>query len=151
MVSRVSVATLLAASLVSAASAQTGQAVNPNRVPPGSRAPAVGSTGSQSGGVVGDSQLAPGGPAVNTPGTGTAMTPPGQADIAPGRPPATGAATESGQVTEEQARRQLASAGYTDIRELQREPSGGWRGRATRDGQMVGVAIDSQGRVVPSQ
>jgi hypothetical protein len=81
----------------------------------------------------------------------TSLTPPGQADLRPGTPPATGPATSNGQVGEDQVRAQLASAGYTDVRDLQREPNGGWRARAMRDGQQMAVSVDSQGRVVPGQ
>jgi hypothetical protein len=155
MAYRTGVAALLATALLAnTAGAQTGQAVNPSPMPPGSRAgdaPGMGSIGAQSeGGVAG--QPAPRNPDAGTPGGTGAMAPSAQPDVARGTAPApaTGSAataTARPAMTEEQARTQFAGAGYTDVRDLQRNPDGGWRGRAMRDGQQISVMLDPSGQV----
>lgn len=49
--------------------------------------------------------------------------------------------------TEGQARSRLEAAGFSDIAELQKDDQGIWRGRGSRNGQQVSVALDFQGNV----
>jgi hypothetical protein len=49
--------------------------------------------------------------------------------------------------TEGQARSRIEEAGFTGVTELRKDDEGIWRGRATRGGQQVGVALDYQGNV----
>ena len=77
----------------------------------------------------------------------TATSPP--AARAPAAPPAMGAApAPTAAMTEDQARAAIAAAGYTKVDGLMRDSSGHWRGQATREGKVVAVMIDPQGRVV---
>ncbi|WP_439596127.1 hypothetical protein [Falsiroseomonas sp.] len=50
--------------------------------------------------------------------------------------------------TEGQARARIGDAGYADVQELRLDEQGVWRGRAMRNGQMTGVAMDYQGNIV---
>jgi hypothetical protein len=49
--------------------------------------------------------------------------------------------------TEGQARSRIEAAGFADVSGLEKDDQGIWRGRATRGGQQVGVALDFQGNV----
>lgn len=49
--------------------------------------------------------------------------------------------------TEAQARDRIAQAGYSAITGLTKADDGVWRGKATKDGAMVDVAIDYKGTV----
>lgn len=49
--------------------------------------------------------------------------------------------------TEGQARGRIEAAGYSDVTELQKDDQGIWRGRGTREGRQVGVALDFTGAV----
>ena len=49
--------------------------------------------------------------------------------------------------TEGQARSRIEAAGFSDVTELQKDDQGIWRGRGTRDGRQVGVALDYTGAV----
>lgn len=159
MAYRTGVAALLATALLAGtAAAQSGQSVNPSPMPPGSRAgdaPGMGSIGAQSQGGVAAQPAQPAPTPGAPPATG-ALAPSTQADIARGTipPSATTGATSnaaSPMASEEQARTRLSAAGYTDVRELQRNPDGTWRGRAMRDGQQISVMLDQQGQVTAIQ
>jgi hypothetical protein len=50
--------------------------------------------------------------------------------------------------TEAQARSRIEAAGFSGVADLQKDDQGVWRGRAQRNGQQVGVALDYQGNVV---
>jgi protein CpxP len=47
-----------------------------------------------------------------------------------------------------QARRRIASAGFTNVKDLKKDDQGIWRGQATKDGASKSVALDYQGNVV---
>ena len=49
--------------------------------------------------------------------------------------------------TEGQARSRIEAAGFSDVTELQKDDQGIWRGRGTREGRQVGVALDFTGAV----
>jgi len=63
--------------------------------------------------------------------------------------PRTAAAPVAGanSFTENQARARMADAGFNDVQSLQLDNQGIWRGRAIRNGQPTGVALDFQGNV----
>lgn len=49
--------------------------------------------------------------------------------------------------TEDQAREQIAKAGYSDVSALMKDDNGIWRGKATKDGATHDVQVDFQGNV----
>jgi len=49
--------------------------------------------------------------------------------------------------TEDQAREQIAKAGYSDVSALVKDDNGIWRGKATKDGATHDVQVDFQGNV----
>lgn len=49
--------------------------------------------------------------------------------------------------TEEQAREQIAKAGYAGVSALVKDENGIWRGKATKDGATHDVQVDFQGNV----
>ncbi len=49
--------------------------------------------------------------------------------------------------TEGQARSRIEAAGFSNVTELQKDDQGIWRGRGTREGRQVGVALDFTGAV----
>lgn len=51
--------------------------------------------------------------------------------------------------TEGQAKARLEKDGYTSVTALTKDPNGVWRGKATKGGQPVDVAVDYQGNIVP--
>jgi poly(3-hydroxybutyrate) depolymerase len=53
--------------------------------------------------------------------------------------------------TEAQARSRLEAHGYTNVSELREDGQSIWRGKATKGGALVNVAIDYQGNIVPSK
>lgn len=50
--------------------------------------------------------------------------------------------------TEGQARKRIEDRGYSAVSELKKDDKSVWRGKAMKDGQSVGVALDYQGNVV---
>uniref|UniRef100_UPI0022EB5D1A hypothetical protein n=1 Tax=Falsiroseomonas oryzae TaxID=2766473 RepID=UPI0022EB5D1A len=95
----------------------------------------------------------PGATGTTTPGTGAQGG--GQSTAPPAATtqhtePRTGAAPVPGanSFTEGQARARMTDAGFTDVQGLRLDDQGVWRGRATRNGQQTGVALDYQGNVV---
>ncbi|MDO9501657.1 hypothetical protein [Falsiroseomonas sp.] len=113
---------------------------------PGSRQPA-GTAGTQPGGA----------PMTGAPATGT-TTPMAPAQGAGTTTPRTtprgdarsDAAPLSGanSFTEGQARSRIEDNGYADVQALRLDEQGIWRGRAIRNGQPTGVALDYQGNIV---
>jgi len=67
--------------------------------------------------------------------------------------PRTAAAPVAGanSFTEGQARSRITDAGFADVQGLRLDEQGIWRGRAMRNGQQTGVALDYQGNVVATQ
>ncbi|MBK1659036.1 RodZ family helix-turn-helix domain-containing protein [Paracraurococcus ruber] len=63
---------------------------------------------------------------------------------------ATTPAAGANSFTEGQAKSRIEAAGFTDVSGLQKDDQGVWRGRASRGGQQVSVALDFQGNVVPN-
>jgi hypothetical protein len=53
--------------------------------------------------------------------------------------------------TEAQARGRLEAHGYTNVSRLTEDDQSIWRGKATKGGTLVNVAIDYQGNIVPSK
>ena len=53
--------------------------------------------------------------------------------------------------TEAQARSRLEAHGYTDVSGLTEDDQSIWRGKATKDGSVVNIALDYQGNIVPSK
>jgi hypothetical protein len=49
--------------------------------------------------------------------------------------------------TEDQARARVTDAGYTDVSALVKDADGIWRGKASKGGAMMDVAVDFQGNV----
>lgn len=49
--------------------------------------------------------------------------------------------------TEGQARSRFEDAGFTAVQDLRKDDAGFWRGRATRGGAMMDVALDFRGRI----
>ena len=50
--------------------------------------------------------------------------------------------------TQGEARRRIASAGFTNVSGLKKDGQGIWRGQAQKGGASVGVSLDYQGNVV---
>ena len=50
--------------------------------------------------------------------------------------------------TQGEAKSRIEDKGFTNIRGLQKDDSGVWRGEATKDGNTVQVSLDYQGNVV---
>jgi len=53
--------------------------------------------------------------------------------------------------TESEARSRLEAHGYSDVTGLAKDGQSIWRGKATKDGTEVNVALDYQGNIVPSK
>ena len=66
------------------------------------------------------------------------------ADNAAAAPPVPGANS----FTEGQARSRIESMGFTNVIDLKLDDQSIWRGRATKDGKQVNVALDFKGNVV---
>jgi len=49
--------------------------------------------------------------------------------------------------TEEQARKRILDAGFTEVTGLQKDGQGVWRGKATKNGKSNDVSLDFQGNV----
>lgn len=50
--------------------------------------------------------------------------------------------------TEGEARKRIELYGYTNVTDLKMDSQSIWRGRATKDGKAVAVALDYQGNIV---
>lgn len=66
------------------------------------------------------------------------------ADNSTATPPLPGANS----FTESQARKRIEAKGFTAVSDLKKDDQSIWRGRATKDGQSVNVALDYKGNVV---
>jgi len=77
----------------------------------------------------------------------------GSADNTRHTEPRTAAAPVAGanSFTEGQARARIRDAGFNDVQDLRLDDQGIWRGRAIRNGQQTGVALDYQGNVAATQ
>lgn len=75
---------------------------------------------------------APSNPAVSTPSTPSVAAP------APG----------ANSFTEAQAKMRLENQGFTAVASLMKDKDGIWRGKATKAGRSLNVAIDYQGNIV---
>ena len=49
--------------------------------------------------------------------------------------------------TEDQARKRIMEAGYTDVTGLRKDDQGVWRGKASKGGTSADVSLDFQGNV----
>jgi hypothetical protein len=47
-----------------------------------------------------------------------------------------------------QAKKRIEAHGYSDVMELTKDDNSIWRGKATKGGKQVGVALDYQGNIV---
>lgn len=88
-------------------------------------------------------------------GTSLAQTPPSTPNApsnpavnssGPNNPGAPAAGANS--FTEGQAKARLEARGFSDVSPLTKGSDGIWRGKATRNGQSVDVAVDYQGNIV---
>jgi hypothetical protein len=78
----------------------------------------------------------------------TTTTPSSQA--APTTPPAAvpgPLSSAGGAFTADQAKARIEAAGYSSVSGLRREPKGGWRGTAAKDGLRVDVLLDAAGKI----
>ena len=50
--------------------------------------------------------------------------------------------------TEGEAKSRIEKAGFANVSNLQKDDTGVWRGKATKDGKSVDVSLDFQGNVV---
>ncbi len=71
------------------------------------------------------------------------------ATVKPADSPQTTGSVEPGanSFTEGQARSRIEAQGFSNVTELRKDDQGIWRGKAMRNGQSVGVAIDYRGTV----
>lgn len=102
-----------------------------------------GTTGTTAPGMTGTTS-----PGAAAQGGGTGSAPP--AATMQHTEPRTAAAPVAGanSFTEGQARSRISDAGFGDVQGLRLDEQGIWRGRAMRNGQATGVALDYQGNVV---
>ena len=80
----------------------------------------------------------------NTAGSGNAAV-----NDKPADSPQTTGTVEPGanSFTEAQARSRFEAQGFTAVMDLRKDDQGIWRGKATRNGQQVGVALDYKGTI----
>jgi hypothetical protein len=80
----------------------------------------------------------------NTAGSGNAAV-----NNKPADSPQTTGSVEPGanSFTEDQVRSRLEAQGLTNVTELRKDDQGIWRGKATRNGQQVSVALDYKGTI----
>jgi hypothetical protein len=87
--------------------------------------------------------------------TGTSTIPPVTPPVVSATSPdsATAAAPVAGanSFTETQARSRLEAHGYSNVSGLTKDDQSIWRGKATKNGTLVNVALDYQGNIVPSK
>jgi hypothetical protein len=50
--------------------------------------------------------------------------------------------------TQSEAKNRIEAHGYSDVTELAKDDKSIWRGKATKDGKQVSVALDYQGNIV---
>ena len=95
-------------------------------------------------------------------GAGGAFAQTGTSTIPPVNPPVVSATTPDSKTaaapvagansfTESQARNRLAEHGYSNVSGLTKDDQSIWRGKATKDGMLVSVALDYQGNIVPTK
>jgi hypothetical protein len=53
----------------------------------------------------------------------------------------------SNSFTEGQAKSRIEAAGYSNVSELQKDKSGVWRGKASKNGHQTEISLDFQGNV----
>jgi hypothetical protein len=97
-------------------------------------------------------QSTPAAPDREAPAAGT--TTPGRAAQGGGAPAAAapgGLESGANSFTEGQARERIADAGFADVQSLRLDEQGIWRGRAIRNGQPTGVAMDFRGNIIATQ
>ena len=78
-----------------------------------------------------------------TPGTTT----PGTTSPTSGAERPTAPVPGANSFTEGQARGRIQDSGFADVSDLRKDDQGIWRGKAMRNGQSIGVAIDYKGTV----
>jgi hypothetical protein len=95
-------------------------------------------------------------------GAGGAFAQTGTSTIPPVNPPVVSATSPDSKTaaapvagansfTEAQARSRIEAHGYTNVGGLTKDDNSIWRGKATKNGTPVNVALDYQGNIVPSR
>jgi putative membrane protein len=85
-------------------------------------------------------------PAVNAPNPSN--SPPQALSIAPDAKTPGAPVPGANSFTEAQARSRVESRGYTNVSSLMKDEQSIWRGKASKDGKDVSIAVDYQGNVV---
>jgi hypothetical protein len=88
--------------------------------------------------------------------TGTTTTtpvvnPPAVSSTSPDSKNAAAPVPGANSFTESEARNRLEAHGYTNVTGLKKDDKSIWRGKATKGGTLVDVALDYQGNIVPSK
>jgi len=83
--------------------------------------------------------------------TTPAAKPPAVSATSPDSKTAAAPVAGANSFTEAQARSRIEAHGYTNVSGLTKDDNSIWRGKATKDGTLVNVALDYQGNIVPSR
>jgi methyl coenzyme M reductase subunit C len=83
--------------------------------------------------------------------TNRAANPPVVSATSPDSKTAAAPVAGANSFTEAQARSRIEAHGYTNVSGLTKDNNSIWRGKATRGGRLVDVALDYQGNIVPSK
>jgi putative membrane protein len=79
------------------------------------------------------------------------VTPPVVSATSPDSKTAAAPVAGANSFTETQARSRLEAHGYSNVSGLTKDDQSIWRGKATKNGTLVNVALDYQGNIVPSK
>ena len=85
------------------------------------------------------------------PATSPPFVPPSVSVSTPDPRPAAAPVAGANSFTEKQARRRIAAHGYANVSGLTKDAQSIWRGKATKGGAPVSVALDYQGHIFPSK
>jgi len=80
-----------------------------------------------------------------------AVNPPAVSSTSPDSKTAAAPVAGANSFTETQARSRIEAHGYTNVSVLTKDNESIWRGRATKNGTPVNVALDYQGNIVPNK
>jgi hypothetical protein len=94
------------------------------------------------------SVTAPAPPKATAAGTNVSTTPPAIATSGVASKTAAAPVAGANSFTETEARNRIQSFGYSNVGPLEKDSQSIWRGKATKDGKSVDVALDYQGNVV---
>jgi hypothetical protein len=84
-------------------------------------------------------------------GINPATTPPVISGTSPDPRPAAEPVAGANSFTEKQARSRMEAHGYANVSGLTKDAQSIWRGKATKGGAPVSVALDYQGHIFPSK